>query len=78
MEEESKEIYNLKVRYIYWANFFGPKLVKKIGREKLLSAPSWKTEELEDGGILLILGPTTYPIDREISRKEVEKHLGFK
>lgn len=75
-DEEIKEIiYDLKVKYIYWVNFFGPKLVQKIGREKLLSAPSWKTEELKDGGILLMLGPTPFP--REVPREEVEKHLGF-
>lgn len=65
-----------KIKHIYWINFFSPELVKKIGRETLLSAPSWKTEELKDDGILLMLGPTPY--DLKVEREEVEKYLGFK
>jgi len=74
--ETSKQLETLKIHRIYWVNFFFYELVEKIGREKLLSAPSWKTEELKDGGILLMLGPTPY--DLKVEREEVEKYLGFK
>lgn len=43
---------------IYWANYFGPSFVEKFGRIKLLSAPSYIIDELSDGGILIITGPT--------------------
>ncbi|WP_421078462.1 hypothetical protein Mjas_03940 [Methanothermococcus sp. Ax23] len=32
-----------------------PEIVKNIGREKILSAPIYRVEELEDGGILILL-----------------------
>jgi hypothetical protein len=40
--------------YLYEINLFGPELVQKIGRERLLQAPSWLKQPLEDGGILLV------------------------
>jgi hypothetical protein len=42
-------------RFFGWANFFGPKLVAKIGKDFLRSAPGWRSEELEDGGILYVI-----------------------
>lgn len=74
--EIPKQLETLKIRGIYWVNFLSYELVEKIGREKLLSLPSWKTEELEDGGILLVLGPTPYNL--RVKREEVEKYLGFR
>lgn len=55
-------VYMRSTRYwpALWGNFFGPYLVKKFGKEFLLNAPSLRTEELDDGGILLILGPSIY------------------
>ncbi len=73
---ENEELISKKIKHIYWANFFSPELVQKIGKEKLLSAPCWKVEELRDGCILIVLSPTIYYKD-EI-REEVERHLGFK
>ncbi len=43
------------LKYIFWANFFGPAYVEMLGREFLLAAPGWKKQELEDGGILYVL-----------------------
>jgi hypothetical protein len=34
-------------------NFFGPKLAETFGREVLLSVPTWRTLEFDDGGFLL-------------------------
>lgn len=42
------------VPYLYEINFFGPKLVEGIGKERLLSAPVWRTQRLADGGVLLV------------------------
>lgn len=49
---------NLLLPHIYWANFFGPEYVNKFGREFLLKAPGWKSEQLVDGGILYVLSPS--------------------
>jgi hypothetical protein len=46
----------LRTKYIpdvYWLTFFGPPYVKLFGRERLLSAPAYKVEELSYGGISL-------------------------
>lgn len=64
---------------IYWANFFGPIYVEFFGREKLLSAPAYKVEELPEGGILLLTSASPLdwdnPETKEIERAVVE-HLG--
>lgn len=38
-----------------YVNFYSKPLVDKIGREKLLSAPVYKVEALENGGIMLVV-----------------------
>lgn len=43
-----------QIRYLYFINFFCPEIVDKLGREQLLNAPAWRSELLDDGGILLI------------------------
>jgi hypothetical protein len=64
---------------IYWVNFFGPELVEKLGKEKILSAPFFLHEWLRDGGILFSFGRT--PLDqqdpeKEKMRMEFRKHIG--
>jgi len=60
-------------------NFYGPKLVKKIGKEKILSTPAYKIEELKEGGVLILLNRGTKNtlelIEEEI---RVAEHLGLK
>jgi len=51
---EDSRVQRTEIKTIYWANFFGPGYVKKYGRKFLLKAPGWKTEELEDGGVLYV------------------------
>jgi hypothetical protein len=43
---------------LYWLTLFGPPYVKLFGRERLLSAPAYKVEELAYGGITLQLTPS--------------------
>ncbi len=43
---------------VFWLNVFGRKLVDTVGRERLLSTPAWRVEELPDGSILLVTWPT--------------------
>ncbi len=42
------------IHHLFSINFLGPEIVEKIGRERILSAPAWRNELLDDGGVLLI------------------------
>jgi hypothetical protein len=44
----------LQPRHLYEHNFFGPELVEKIGRERLLAAPAWQIRHFEDGSVLVV------------------------
>ncbi|RKI63383.1 hypothetical protein D7X55_20225 [Corallococcus sp. AB049A] len=43
---------------VSWLNVFGPKLVDSVGRERMLSTPAHRVDELPDGSVLLVLWPT--------------------
>jgi hypothetical protein len=47
-----------KIYEVFWLNVFGPKLVETVGRERMLSTPAWKVEELPNGSVLLVTWPT--------------------
>ncbi|HEX5745987.1 MAG TPA: hypothetical protein VFZ09_07070 [Archangium sp.] len=47
-----------KVYEVCWLNVFGPKLVETVGRERMLSTPAWRVEELPNGCVLLVTWPT--------------------
>jgi hypothetical protein len=40
--------------HLSWLTVFTPPMVERYGRDTLLSAPAWKTEEFDDGAILVI------------------------
>jgi len=64
---------------IYWVNFFGPDLVEKLGKEKILSAPFFSYEELRDGGILFSFGQSPFDQqdpDKENMRTEFRDYIG--
>lgn len=42
-----------EVRFLFWANIFGPTIVKQVGKQFLLDCPG-KVELLEDGGVVLV------------------------
>lgn len=46
---------------VYWWNVWGPKLVEKIGRQRILSTPAYRVELLPYGGVLVQLAPL--PLD---------------
>ncbi|WP_257461916.1 hypothetical protein [Archangium lipolyticum] len=43
---------------VFWLNVFGPKLVETVGRERMLSTPAHRVEELPNGSVLLVTWPT--------------------
>ncbi|WNG55687.1 hypothetical protein F0U59_13600 [Archangium gephyra] len=47
-----------KIYGVFWLNVFGPKLVESVGRERMLSTPAHRVEELPNGCILLVTSPT--------------------
>ncbi|AFE07598.1 hypothetical protein COCOR_07555 [Corallococcus coralloides DSM 2259] len=47
-----------KIYEVCWLNVFGPKLVETVGRERVLSTPAHRVEELPNGSVLLVLRPT--------------------
>jgi hypothetical protein len=54
---------------ITWANLFGKPYTDMWGKEKLLNAPTWKTERLNDGGFILVTMES--PL---MEQKMAEKH----
>jgi hypothetical protein len=60
---------------IFWANFFGPKIINTLGKKKILSAPWYKTIELSDGGFLTLLEPS--PLSESISWSRSEEFQIF-
>jgi len=47
-----------KIYEVFWLNVFGPKLVETVGRERMLSTPAYRVEELPNGAVLLVTWPT--------------------
>jgi hypothetical protein len=47
-----------KVYEVFWLNVFGSKLVETVGRERMLSTPAHRVEELPNGSVLLVTWPT--------------------
>ncbi|HEX5751365.1 MAG TPA: hypothetical protein VFZ09_34390 [Archangium sp.] len=47
-----------KIYMVCWLNVFGPKLVEAVGRERMLSTPAHRVEELPNGSVLVVTRPT--------------------
>ncbi len=61
-----------------WLNVFGSKWVHTLGRERILSSPSWRVEELPNGCILLVTRPTVSDFatdDARIAHARAHAHL---
>jgi len=63
--------------YIFGLNFFGKKMVEKIGREKLMTAPVFMVEEFDNGSIMLQVHEHPFCKIPEKIRRQVGKHLGI-
>lgn len=66
--------------FITWANLFGPELVVRLGRERLLDAPAYQVRELPRGSIMLTVAASPMEqlkaeVQERISR--VKTHLGI-
>jgi hypothetical protein len=58
-----------KIYEVCWLNVFGPKLVETVGRERMLSTPAYRVEELPNGSILLVTWPTAADFASEGARQ---------
>jgi len=58
-----------KLYEVFWLNVFGPKLVNLLGRERLLSTPAHRVEELPNGCVLLV----TWPIAAHFTHPEARR-----
>ncbi|QRN95347.1 hypothetical protein JRI60_40765 [Archangium violaceum] len=58
-----------KLYALSWLNVFGPKLVEAVGRERMLSTPAHRVEELPNGSILLV----TWPIAADFASDEARQ-----
>jgi hypothetical protein len=47
-----------RIYEVCWLNVFGSKLVEAVGRERMLSTPAHRVEELPNGSVLLVTWPT--------------------
>ncbi|MGZ3458220.1 MAG: hypothetical protein ACXU86_06885, partial [Archangium sp.] len=65
-----------KIYEVFWLNVFGPKLVETVGRERMLSTPAWRVEELPNGCVLLVTRPTAADFaSREARLAQARAHV---
>jgi hypothetical protein len=64
-----------KIYEVCWLNVFGPKLVETVGRERMLSTPAHRVEELPNGSVLLVTWPTAADFTCEEARKAQARAL---
>ncbi len=57
------------IHHVCWLNVFGPQLVQRVGRERMLSTPAHQVEELPNGSVLLV----TWPIAADFTREEARQ-----
>lgn len=62
----------------YWANFFPPRFVERIGHERLVTPPFGWSETLPDGGVLYVLAPTYFSGDfMGQDRQRIREYFGL-
>ena len=71
-----QDVENLEFPHVYWANFFSPEYVNRLGKEFLMQAPGWKHEELDDGGVLYVLSPNVGGRSPIAFVREVQSYFG--
>lgn len=64
----------LKPQAIEWLNIYGPSYVKRIGLQRLTTAPAWRIDTLVDGSVMLVLAEDQYTASTEAAHA-VERHL---
>lgn len=86
LDERTKKMYtpgnNIEdcLGNIAWANFFSKPYVDMWGEEKLLNAPAWKKEKLENGGFMFLASKSIFTDSEEAEKNEncLKEYLGEK
>jgi hypothetical protein len=73
-----EEAHRYAIGWLYDINLFGPEIVDRLGRERVLSTPAWLVKTLDDDGVLLV--PALYrnggrDEEYRFSREEAAQHL---
>lgn len=63
-----------EIEYTSWLTIFPLAFVETYGKETLLSAPAWHSEELDDGAVLLVAYKNPA---KEGETKPIDEHLGL-
>lgn len=71
-----EDVVQLRLPHLYWANFFSPSYVEKLGQEFLMNAPGWKKESLPDGGLLYVLSPSLAGTGPKATVTAVQNYFG--
>lgn len=71
-----EDVVQLRLPHLYWANFFSPAYVEKLGQEFLMNAPGWKKEPLPDGGLLYVLSPSLAGTGPKATVTAVQNYFG--
>jgi len=61
---------------VFWVNGFGPTLVSETSRERLLGAPAWRVDELDDGGVFLWAAPLPIAEGRPETTEKLREYFG--
>jgi hypothetical protein len=64
-----------KVYEVFWLNVFGPRLVEAVGRERMLSTPAHRVEELPNGSVLVVTWPTAADFASDEARQAQARAL---
>jgi hypothetical protein len=67
-----------KIYEVFWLNVFGPQLVEAVGRERMMSTPAHRVEELPNGSVLLVTWPTAADFaskEARIAQARAHAHL---
>jgi hypothetical protein len=47
----SEDVEAIRIKWLFWANYFGKAYVDKFGKDFLLHAPGWRSEEMPNGTV---------------------------
>jgi len=61
----------------YWLDLYGTKFVEEFGKERMLSAPTYKVEELNNG-ILVINSPLPEYLSENLDKNKLYEYFGWK
>jgi len=71
------DLEKLRIPHIYWANYFGPAYLAGIGRVRVMRAPAWRLEPLDDGGLLYVLASSPDSTEDHVDVRSVKEHFGI-